>query len=237
VASKAAAIAALVLLFLMGFERESTNWIPYALVICVATMVLGNVLALAQSNVKRLFGYSGIAHAGYMLMALVAWKSDGIAMLLFYLAAYVVTNIGTFLVVEAVARDGQEDRIINLDGLAKRSPWLGLAMLLLLLSLAGIPFVVGFWAKLYVFMAAWQAGYPWLVLVGAALAVVGLFYYLQVARAIYMKPPSEGHDKPIKAGFGLSVAILLCLLGVVGMGVWPGPLLESAEAAAGLFGQ
>lgn len=235
VASKAAAIAALVVLLLLGFGPEFGTWLPYTIVICVATMVVGNVLALAQSNVKRLFGYSGIAHAGYMLMALIAWQTSGVAMLLFYLAAYVVTNVGTFLVVEAVARDGQEDRVVNFDGLARRSPWLGMAMLMFLLSLAGIPFAVGFWAKLYVFVAVWQAGYPWLVLLGAALAVVGLFYYLQVARAIYMKPPAEGHSEPIKTGFGISVAILLCLLGVVGLGVWPGPLLESAEAAAKIF--
>lgn len=232
VASKTGALAALVVLFVLGFAGESTNWVPYAVGLCVATMVVGNVFALAQTNVKRLFGYSGIAHAGYMLMALVAWKTSGIAMLLFYLAAYVVMNTGTFLVVEAVSRDGAEDRVANFDGLARRSPWLGLAMLLFLLSLAGIPFVVGFWAKLYLFVAVWQAGYPWLVLVGAALALVGLFYYLQVARAIYMKPPAEDHSEPIKVGFGLSFAILTCLIGVVAFGVWPGVLLEGAEAAA-----
>jgi NADH-quinone oxidoreductase subunit N len=232
VASKAAGLAALVVLFVIGFADESVNWVPYAVVLSVATMVVGNVFALAQTNVKRLFGYSGIAHAGYLLMALVAWETSGIAMLLFYLAAYVVMNTGTFLVVEAVSRDGDEDRVANFDGLARRSPWLGMAMLLFLLSLAGIPFVVGFWAKLYLFVAVWQAGYPWLVLVGAALALVGLFYYLQVVRAIYMKPPAEGHTDPIKPGFGLSVSILICLIGVVAFGVWPGLLLESAEAAA-----
>ena len=102
-----------------------------------------------------------------------------------------------------------------------------------LLSLAGIPFVVGFWAKLFVFMAAWQAGYHVLVIVGAVLAVVGLFYYLQVARAMYMKPSPD--DRPIASDPALTLAIGLCLAGVVGLGLFPAPLLESAERAAAPF--
>src|SRR4029079_15786757 len=119
------------------------------------------------------------------------------------------------------------------DGLSRRSQSLALAMLLFLLSLAGIPCVVGFWAKLYVFVAAWQAGLFALVVVGAVLAVVGLFYYLQIARAMYMRKPTT--DSPFLTAPGLTVSVGLCLAGVVVLGVWPGPLLDGALRAAQPF--
>jgi len=121
----------------------------------------------------------------------------------------------------------------DFDGLAHRAPGLALAMLLFLLSLAGIPFVVGFWATLYVFSAAYQAGHGWLVLLGALFAVVALFYYLQLARAMYMKPVTD--KSPVKYDLGLKVAIAVCIFAVVGIGAWPQPFLESARLASIAF--
>jgi NADH-quinone oxidoreductase subunit N len=231
VAPKIAGIAALASLFFLGFVRLEASWVPVVLLLSLLSMVIGNVLAVTQTNVKRLLGYSGISHMGYMLMAFACLDQEASAMILFYAVGYVVTNIGAFVVVQAVALNGGDDTIDSFNGLGRRSPYLALAMLLFLLSLAGIPFVVGFWAKLYVFLVAWKAGLEWLVVIGAVLAVVALFYYLQIARAMYMKPPAAGAARP-KTGVGLRLAIAGCLLGVVGFGLWPSPIIDGALDAA-----
>ena len=140
---------------------------------------------------KRLLAYSGVAHIGYMLIGLAAMSANGVAMVLFYLVAYVFGNMGAFLVVETVARSEQSDGIDAYRGLAQRSPLLALAMLLFLLSLGGIPFVAGFWAKLYVFLAGVEQGLLGLVFVGAVLTVVALYYYLLVARRMYIEAPAH----------------------------------------------
>src|SRR5438445_321612 len=143
---------------------------PIIAALAAITIVGGNLMALPQQNTKRLLAYSGIAHIGYMLVGFAAASASGMAMVLFYLVAYVFGNMGAFLVVEAVARSERSEATVALRGLAQRSPLLALAMLLFLLSLGGIPFVAGFWAKLYVFWAAAAAGLYWLVLVGAVLS-------------------------------------------------------------------
>jgi NADH-quinone oxidoreductase subunit N len=141
--------------------------------------------------------------------------------------------MGAFLVVQAVAAAGGDDSLESFDGLSQRSPGLALSMLLFLLSLAGIPFVVGFWGKLYVFIAAWHAGLGWLVVVGAVLAVVALFYYLQIARAMYIHPPRE--QRPIAMSRSLQLAIAICTAFVVGMGAWPNPFVVATREAAHHF--
>ena len=156
-------------------------------------------------------------------------------MVLFYLVAYVFGNMGAFLVVEAVARSEGSEATAALRGLAQRSPLLALAMLLFLLSLGGIPFVAGFWAKLYVFWAAASAGLYWLVLVGAVLTVVALFYYLVVAKRMYIEPPATSAGR-IQLSRSLALAVILCALGVVALGVYPKPVVMAAlRVAAPLF--
>lgn len=230
VAPKAAGFAALVSVLVLGLGHARAGWLPVVLTIAALTMVLGNVLAIPQSNVKRLLAYSGIAQAGYILLGLAAGTELGLAMMIFYLATYVVTNAGVFLVAHAVAASDGDETISGLDGLSRRSPFLAFALLMCVLSLAGIPFVAGFWAKLWMFLAAWDAGFGWLVLAGALLAIVALFYYLGLAKAAYVAAPRR--ETPIAVSPGLRIAILACLLGVVGMGLWPRPFLESAERAA-----
>jgi NADH-quinone oxidoreductase subunit N len=198
------------------------------------TIVTGNLMAIPQQNVKRLLAYSGIAHIGYMLLGLAALSANGIAMVLFYLVAYMFGNMGAFLVVEAVARAEQSDGIDAYRGLAQRSPLLALAMLIFLLSLGGIPFVAGFWAKLYVFWAAVEQGMYALVFLGAVLTVVALYYYLLVARRMYIEAPPRTDPVPVPGLLG--VGILACVLGVVGMGVYPAPWVDLAmRVAATLF--
>ena len=221
VAPKAAGFVAIIRLFLEGVGDVALIWIPALSVLAGMTIVTGNFMAIPQQNIKRMLAYSGVAHIGYMLMGLAALSSSGVGMMLFYLVAYMFGNMGAFLVVEAVAQSEQSNGIDAYRGLARRSPLLALAMLIFLLSLGGIPFVAGFWAKLYVFMAAIERGLYGLVLLGAVLTVVALYYYLQVARQMYIEPPDR--QEPVAIPTPLAVAIVACLIGVVGMGVYPGP--------------
>jgi NADH-quinone oxidoreductase subunit N len=234
VAPKAAGFVALFRVYFEGVGPEAVRWTPVAAALAAVTIVAGNLMALPQQNTKRLLAYSGVAHIGYMLVGVAAASAMGTAMVLFYLVAYVFGNMGAFLVVEAVARVERSEHVAALRGLAQRSPLLALAMLLFLLSLGGIPFVAGFWAKLYVFWAAAGAGLYWLVLIGAILTVVALFYYLVVAKRMYIEPPARSERVPIEAS--LAVALLLCALGVVVLGVYPKPIVMAAlRVAAPLF--
>ncbi len=234
VAPKAAGFVVIFRLYLEGVGDRVVLWVPIATGLAVLTIVAGNLMAIPQQNIKRLLAYSGIAHIGYMLVGLAAVSANGVAMMLFYLVAYLFGNMGAFLVVEAVAQSEGSDNIAAYRGLAQRSPLLALAMLLFLLSLGGIPFVAGFWAKLYVFWAAAEKGLYLLVLVGAILTVVALFYYLLVAKRMYIDPPER--SGPIVVPPLLALGILICGLGVVGMGIYPKPfVLTALRVAATIF--
>jgi NADH-quinone oxidoreductase subunit N len=234
VAPKAAGFVVIFRLYLEGVGERAELWVPMAVGLATITIVAGNLMAIPQQNVKRLLAYSGIAHIGYMLVGLAAVSANGVAMMLFYLVAYLFGNMGAFLVVEAVAQSEGSESIAAYRGLAQRSPVLALSMLLFLLSLGGIPFVAGFWAKLYVFWAAAERGRYALVLVGAVLTVVALFYYLLVAKRMYIDAPEK--TGPIAVAPLLTLAIFICVLGVVGMGVYPKPFVMAAlRAASGLF--
>jgi NADH-quinone oxidoreductase subunit N len=234
VAPKAAGFAVIFRVFVEGAGDRAVTWMPFVATLAAITIVAGNLLALPQTNAKRLLAYSGIAHIGYMLLGVAAVSPFGIATVLFYLVAYVFSNMGAFLVVEAVAQAEGSPAIRSFRGLAQRSPVLALAMLLFLLSLGGIPFVVGFWAKLYVFWVAAQAGLYGLVLLGAVLTVVALFYYLLVARQMYIDPPRS--TTPITVPPALALVLAVSALAVVLLGLYPGPLVDAAlRAAAPLF--
>ena len=159
VAPKAAGFIAIIRLYVEGVGAATLVWMPVVAAVAGMTIITGNLMAIPQHNIKRLLAYSGIAHIGYMLVGLAAFSSNGIGMVLFYLVAYLFGNMGAFFVVEAVARSENSDEIDAYRGLAQRSPLLALAMLIFLLSLGGIPFVAGFWAKLYVFLAAIDRGH------------------------------------------------------------------------------
>jgi len=230
VAPKAAGFIAIIRLYVEGVGASTLVWMPVVAAVAGMTIITGNLMAIPQHNIKRLLAYSGIAHIGYMLIGLAALTSNGIAMVLFYLLAYMFGNMGAFFVVEAVARSEQSDEIDAYKGLAQRSPVLALAMLVFLLSLGGIPFVAGFWAKLYVFLAAVDRGMYGLVFLGAVLTVVALYYYLLVARRMYIEAPVRTERVHVPALLG--VAIFICIAGVVGMGAWPGPWVNATQRAA-----
>ncbi len=230
VAPKAAGFVVIIRLYLAGVGTAALVWAPAIAVLAGMTMVTGNLMAIPQRNIKRMLAYSGIAHIGYMLVGLAALSSSGVAMMLFYLVAYTFGNMGAFLVVHAVAQSEQSDGIEAYRGLAQRSPLLALAMLIFLLSLGGIPFVAGFWAKLYVFLAAVERGMYGLVFLGAILTVVALYYYLLVARRMYIEAPAR--PDPVRVPALLWTAIAACVIGVVGMGLYPAPWVTLAQRVA-----
>jgi len=230
VAPKLGGLAALAVVLLSGGGPRSGPWGTALLGLSAASMVVGNLFALNQSDVRRLLGFSGVAQMGYVLVGLAAQTRFGLAMSLFFMATYLFTNLGAFLVLHAGAEGSGGHGLQALTGLSRRAPVLGGALLVFLLSLAGIPFVAGFWAKLLILLAGYRAGLLWLVALGVVLAVVGLFYYLGVARSTFM---TEGESsRPVPVGWPLRLAIGTCLVAVVGLGLWPRPLIDAAEQAA-----
>ncbi|HEX4823638.1 MAG TPA: NADH-quinone oxidoreductase subunit N [Candidatus Polarisedimenticolaceae bacterium] len=229
VAPKAAAVAALFRLVFELFGPAGVGIKSWLVLLSAITMTVGNLLALRQQDLKRLLAFSGIAQIGYVLAALAAGTPMAAGLALFYFVAYLVSNAGAFLVVAALETAGEAPTLHGARRLVRRSPALAASMLVFLLSLGGIPFVLGFWGKMYVFLAAAQAGLYGLVFLGAVLAVVALFYYLSVARLMFMST-DDGPDVPVAAP--LLAAIVVCAL-VAGIGgLLPQRLVNSALSAA-----
>jgi NADH-quinone oxidoreductase subunit N len=226
VASKAAGFAGLLQLMFVAFLGQADSWAPGFAILSVATMTVGNVIALAQTNIVRLLAYSSIAQAGYMLLpfAVVAGQPTSVARTAFsaaltYILIYSFMNLGAFAVVIAVARKRPTNQISDYDGLAQREPGLALAMLFFLLSLAGIPPLAGFWAKFFVFGSAIDATTAWIAAVMVINSVIGLYYYLSVGARMYLRPPSDASPIGVPAALGL--AIVLMVVVVVAVGFFP----------------
>jgi NADH-quinone oxidoreductase subunit N len=218
VASKAAGFAAAIRVFQTALPAAEADWAILVAAVAAATMTVGNVVALVQTNVKRMLAYSSIAQAGYILVGVAAASEAGTAAVLFYLLAYTATNLAAFTAVIAVARLTQSEQLSDFRGLHHRAPWLALALGLSLLSLAGLPPFAGFFAKLYVFWAAIESGLTWLVLLAVVNSAVSLYYYAQVIHDMYMVPTSA-ETRPERApalaiSLGISV-VALALLGVL----------------------
>jgi NADH-quinone oxidoreductase subunit N len=231
VASKTAGFA-LALRFLAGaLPGLRPQWAQTLAMLSALTMCLGNFAAIPQTNLKRMLAYSSIAQAGYMVMGLVAYETLGLSSLLYYLAAYLFTNVGAFVVVMAVERTSGSSDLSAFTGLAQRSPRLALAMLLALLSLAGIPPLAGFAAKFYLFAAAYGQGYGWLVVIGVLNSALSLYYYLRVVRVMYILPPAAAATAIPRLPLALTAALLICMAGILVLGVYPGPFVSLARAA------
>lgn len=233
-ASKAAGFAVLVRVMLAVFPAIDAYWSVILAAMAVATMTLGNLLAIVQTNIKRLLAYSSIAHAGYAMIGLVALSQLGTASLVFYLAAYVVTNLAAFAVVILFARSAGSEIIADYAGLSRRAPGLALSLLVAFLSLAGMPPLAGFVAKVYVFAAAVQSGWIWLAFAGVLNAIIGLYYYLIVLKVVYLYR-SEDEDKPILVPRPYGIALGLCVAGILLIGVFSGPWLDWALRASASF--
>jgi len=234
-ASKAAGFAVLVRVMLVAFPSIEFTWTALLAAMATATMTIGNLLALGQHNIKRLLAYSSVAHAGYAMIGLVALSELGAASLVFYLVAYIVTNLAAFAVVVLFARSAGSEEIADYAGLSRRAPGLALVMMVAMLSLAGMPPLAGFVAKFYVFAAAVQSGWIWLAFVGVLNAIAGLYYYMTVLKVIYLYR-SDDEDKPIAVPGPHALALALCVTAIVIVGTISAPWLDWAMAAAkGIF--
>ncbi|WP_278286714.1 proton-conducting transporter membrane subunit, partial [Clostridium sp. LS] len=185
VASKTAGLAVLLRLFMTGMSSISAYWIELITVLSVITLVLGNLVAIPQTNIKRLLAYSSISQAGYFLLGIIANSSLGVASILLYSLFYLFANMGAFGVVIAVSKATGSDEIKDYAYLAKRSPFLAAVMLISLLSLAGIPPLAGFIGKFYLFLSIIEKGQLWLAFLSIAMSVVSVYYYLKVVKVMY----------------------------------------------------
>ena len=233
VAPKVAVFAGLIRLLVEGLLPMGAIWRSALIALAIVTLVQGNFSALPQRDTRRLLALSGVGHMGLLLVALAAATPESLGTLAFYCLAYVVSNMGAFLVLGVVTDNGGSGSLDSLKGLATRSPGLAMCMLLFLLSLGGIPFVAGFWAKVLVFWAAWKAGLAFLVVLGVLLTVLALFYYLKVARAIYIEEAED--ETPITMAPSTLLALGICAVAVVGIGVLPGWFIQPAMDAAALL--
>jgi NADH-quinone oxidoreductase subunit N len=215
-----------------GWREFLPGWMPLLAVLAIGSMVLGNLVAIAQTSVKRLLAYSAVAHAGYALLAILADNERGVASLLYYVITYAVTALGAFGVVAAVETTGG-DHFRDFAGLHRRAPVLSLCMLVFILSLAGIPPLAGFFGKFYVFtvaaLAADSLGLLWLVIVAIALSCVSLYYYLQVLKQIYVTDRPEA-ALPLQVNRAMQGAIVASAIAVVALGCFPDWLLGKLDA-------
>jgi len=236
VGAKAAGFAALLRVFLFGLGAAHADWSIVIAILSALTMIVGNVVALAQTNLKRLLAYSSIAHAGYMLSGVAAGPtSGGWGAVLFSLLAYAVTNLGTFAVLSVMAsREGEDQAFRQYVGLGRRQPWLAAAMAVFMLSLTGIPPTGGFFGKYYLFQAAVNGQLGWLAIVGVLTSVVSAFFYLRVIVDMTMRE-AEGQT-PVRVYPVLMATLAVTALGTLVLGLWPGPWLQLAQVGLGLLG-
>ena len=224
---KAAAFAAFARVFLSSLEPLQGQWIPVLSVIAAVTMIVGTVVGVVQTNIKRMLAYSSIAHAGYILLGIISANRDGKASILFYLLAYAVTNIGALGVVALLGTaQNQHDELRDFAGLWRTRPALAGLMTVFLLSLGGIPPTAGFIAKWYIFAAAVQEGHYWLAVIGVLTSVVSVFFYLRIVVMMYMTegPETMRPRIPVAAMAGLGIAVIA----VFYLGILPTRVLDLA---------
>jgi proton-translocating NADH-quinone oxidoreductase chain N len=228
--SKVAAFALFFRLFSTAFLPVRDDWRWMIALVSALTMSLGNLVALQQTNLKRLFAYSSIGQVGFMLIAVAAATPEAGAALLFHMAGYAITNLAAFTIFIVFNNlTGKED-IPDLAGLAERAPFMAMGMTAALFSLAGMPLFVGFFTKFILFQAGWDVGLHWLAALAVVTSLISLYYYLLVIRQMYVVPPREpGRFRVPPVLFG---AVGLLVVGVIFLGIWPRPLLEAADTAA-----
>lgn len=235
VIAKVGAFAAMLRVFSITLAAQAALWTPLLGAVAVLTMVVGNVAAVRQTNLKRLLAYSSIAHAGFILLGVVAGTRVGTSAVIFYLAAYTFMTLGAFGVLLMFRRAGEEaENLEDLVGLAGRFPGLGLAMTLFMVSLAGLPPTAGFFAKLYVFNAIIETGGTGIAIVGVLASVVSVYYYLRVAYTMYVGQPSD--EVQVAGRWWVTAAVIVAAIGVLALGTFSAPattILQQVEQAIG----
>lgn len=230
VGPKAAGFAALTRVFYVALSSQSPSWQALAVGLSIATMAIGTVLAIQQTNIKRMLAYSSIAHAGYILMGFAVHTEAGFRAMLVYLLIYMFMNVGAFAVVTMLRSEGVTGEDLDqYKGLAKEHPFVSAVMLLFMFSLTGIPPTAGFIAKFNLFKAVVDAGYTWLAVVAVLFSVVSAFFYLRVVMYMYMYEP-EGEVPSLNLSPSLGLALVLLVVGVVVFGVYPSPIVSLAAS-------
>jgi NADH-quinone oxidoreductase subunit N len=252
VAPKIAAMALFVRVMVSPFGGLGEQWQQIIVFISIASMVLGAFAAINQRNIKRLMAYSSIGHVGYALIGLAVNSTDGVRGILVYMTIYLFMNIGTFAAILCMRRQGRwVERIDDLAGLARSQPGLAIALAIFMFSLAGVPPLAGFFAKLYIFMAAIDASFVpvkpiagavgpaflvehsqfiYLAVIGVVTSVVGAYYYLRIVKVMFFDEPAGAFDRPI--GGDLRAVLALTALAVLFFVVYPGPVVDSAQLAS-----
>jgi NADH-quinone oxidoreductase subunit N len=233
-ASKAAGFAVIIRFFFVAFPDFAPSWTLVIAALSAITMTVGNLLAMSQTNIKRLLAYSSIAHAGYAMIGVVAFSQLGATGVVFYFAAYIVTNLLAFGVIMAFSRVTGLDNLEDYAGMSRRNPWLALMMLTAFLSLAGMPPFGGFVAKVFVFAAGVQANYTWLVVVGILNSIIGVYYYLNAMKYIYLyrMPNEDEGNYPVPLTRPYAIALAILTLGVILVGTLFAPWFTWSDAAA-----
>jgi NADH-quinone oxidoreductase subunit N len=238
-APKLAAFAVIIRILVEGLGALAAEWQQMMMVMAVVSLIVGNITAIAQTNIKRMLAYSTISQMGFLLLGLLSGVFDGsdagsaanaYSSAMFYVITYVLTTVGCFAVILFLARSGFEaEHLDDFKGLNQRSPWFAAVMMVLLLSLAGVPPMVGFYAKLAVLQAALAAGHLGLVVFAVLASLVSAYYYLRVVRLMYFDEPTD--TEAIEANGGLRLALSLNGIAVVLLGVLPGPLMAACVYA------
>jgi|Deesub1362A_J573_1020465.scaffolds.fasta_scaffold00004_69 NADH-quinone oxidoreductase subunit N len=234
VGPKAAGFAAIGRVFLIAFALLKVDWVQILIPIAVITMATGNILAISQTNIKRMLAYSSIAHAGYALLGIIAGNSEGLASTMNYLLIYAFMNIGAFAVVILLRSEGfKGDNISDYEGLSKTHPLSAALMLVFMFSLTGIPPTAGFMGKFYLFLAAVNAGYTWLVVVAVIFSAISAYFYLRIVMYMYMKEPAT--EVKLATSPGINLALTLTVVAVLVIGVLPGKIIDLAKVAISGF--
>lgn len=242
VATKGAGLAVLLRTYFVAVDPRAANWVLLLAALSAATMTVGNLLAIPQRNIKRMLAYSSIAHAGFMLIGVVAVQravergadlGSGMQGLLIYLLGYTVTNLGAFFVATQAGLGLGSDDIADYAGLAQRSPGAAAAMAIFMLSLTGIPPTAGFFGKFYIFGAAIDNGYGWLAVTGIVNSVISLYYYAGVIAAMYLRPAPS--TEPVPPSRAIEAGWLIAAVATVAIGVFPEPFVRLVQSAAALL--
>ena len=234
VGPKAAGFAAFGRVFMIALGSIKIEWSAVLIPIAILTMAVGNVVALSQTNIKRMLAYSSIAHAGYMLIGVIAGTPDGMASVLNYMLIYAFMNIGAFAVVIMLRTEGfRGEEISDYEGLAKTHPLAAAPMLVFMFSLTGIPPMAGFMGKFYLFMSAISAGYTWLVVVAVIFSAISAYFYLRIVMLMYMKEPKEAVQLNGSSSVGLALAITVAAVLIIG--IFPSAVVSFARMAVAGF--
>jgi len=235
VGPKAAGFAVIGRVLFVALQSMSYEWTGLLIALSILSMAAGNIIAIAQTNIKRMLAYSSIAHAGYALIGVIAGGAEGLASMMNYLLIYAFMNIGAFTVVILMRTEGvKAEDLSDYEGLSKTHPLLAGLMLIFMFSLTGIPPTAGFVGKFYLFVAAINAGYTWLTVIAVVMSAISAYFYLRVVMYMYMKEPSVEHR--MSEAPAARVAVLLAGIAVLLIGVLPGNVIEMARTAISGFG-